>query len=370
MGILIRISLRNLLRQKRRNLLLGAAIGIGMAMLVIANSFSHGISDVLFNRILSYMSGHVTVAFTQNGNATRPYFRDGGRLQEIVQKAIPGRVSAEEGIGLFARAIGNGRTDNVILVGMNTKAEGTAKQKANLKSDFRMVEGKYDDILREDLENPILIASTKAKYLNVKVNDLIRVRFQDIHGRNQALRLTVAGIFEPANVFMSAPVFIDRKRLKLLAGYGPDDIGQIHINLLDPKKDAVTEADHLHSLLHPSLAFAYGTIAKDSSPIKSISTTVLGYKVDTASLKSLRKLLNQNLSIQQNSNTIASNAEGSNGDVTNNEISNKEILIGKFLSDSLNLKIGDKITKLKTMVSGKQLLFEVHAITDGEVILN
>ncbi len=344
MEILIRISLRNLLRQKRRNLLLGAAIGIGMAMLVIANSFSAGISDVLFNRILSYMSGHVTVAFTQNGNATRPYFRDGGRIQDIVEKAIPDRVSAEEGIGLFARAIGNGRTDNVILVGMNTKAEGTAKQKANLKSDFRMVEGNYDDILREDLENPILIASTKAEYLNVKVNDLIRVRFQDIHGRNQALRLTVAGIFIPANVFMSAPVFMDRKRLKLLAGYGPSDIGQIHINLLDPKKDAVKEADHLHSLLQPSIAFAYGSIARDSLPIKSLVTTVLGFKVDTVSLKSLQKLLSKNLSLRKNTLSESLENEIPEKGIPTKVISNKDILVGKFLADSLGIKIGDKIS--------------------------
>ena len=40
MFLLFRLSLRNLFRQKRRNLLLGSAMAIGVMLLVVANSFS------------------------------------------------------------------------------------------------------------------------------------------------------------------------------------------------------------------------------------------------------------------------------------------------------------------------------------------
>ncbi|NEW83769.1 MAG: hypothetical protein GZ094_15575 [Mariniphaga sp.] len=51
---------------------------------------------------------------------------------------------------------------------------------------------------------------------------------------------------------------------------------------------------------------------------------------------------------------------------------NQSFEVGVPLTDvkKVNLKTGEKITSLKTIRSGKQLLFEVPAITDGEVILN
>ena len=48
MPVLFNISFRNLVRQKRRNVLLGITIAFGAMVLVLANAFSHGISKVLF----------------------------------------------------------------------------------------------------------------------------------------------------------------------------------------------------------------------------------------------------------------------------------------------------------------------------------
>jgi ABC-type lipoprotein release transport system permease subunit len=212
MRFLLLISLRNLLRQKRRNLLLGAAIAIGMAVLVIANAFSHGISDVMFNRILTYVTGHVSVAFSVKGNMNSPLFRDGERMLAMARAAVPGALRVHEAVGVFSRAVGNGVSDNVILIGMDIRGNTTEKDWAEMRSNFGMETGAFEDVLRDDLENPVLLASEKARYLKVKRGDVLRVRFQDVFGRNQAVRLTVAGIFKPANIFMSAPVFMDLRR--------------------------------------------------------------------------------------------------------------------------------------------------------------
>ena len=53
MGIISKISFRNLTRQKRRNILLGFGIGFGMSILVIANSFSNGFMVVFIIDLLS-----------------------------------------------------------------------------------------------------------------------------------------------------------------------------------------------------------------------------------------------------------------------------------------------------------------------------
>jgi ABC-type lipoprotein release transport system permease subunit len=61
MPVIFNIALRNILRQKRRNLLLGIAITFGAMVLILANAFSHGITKVLFERIVKYTNGHVAV---------------------------------------------------------------------------------------------------------------------------------------------------------------------------------------------------------------------------------------------------------------------------------------------------------------------
>ncbi len=319
MGILLRISLRNLFRQKRRNLLLGAAIAIGMAILVMANAFSHGISDVLFNRLLAFMSGHVSISVTQNGNRTQQIFRDGDRMKAVVRKTVPELSSMQEAIGIFARAIGNARNDNAILVGMNLDGQLDAKQEANLNENFRMVEGSYSDLLSKDYENPVLLSVEKAKSLNVGLHDLVRVRFQDVQGQSQAARITVVGIFNPANVFMNAPVFLDIRDLKRMAGYGPNDIGQLYIMLPDPKKNAVRAADALHAALKPSLAAAFGTLEFEG---RGVAATALGFRVDSVSLAGLEKTLP--------------------GFPANVRLKSGDVWVGKALADSLNLQPGDR----------------------------
>jgi len=317
-GFLLRISLRNLLRQKRRNLMLGAAMAIGMALLLIANAFSHGISDVMFNRILNYAAGHMSIGFSVRGNQASAVFHDGPGIRERIQSVLPPGARVDEAIGQFCRMVGDGVSDNVILIGMNIAAEVTEKEKAALRENFSMIDGSFEEITRTDIENPVIMAADKAKYLRVKKGDVVRARFQDIYGRNQAARLTVAGIFKPANIFMSAPVFTDLKRLRVLAGYGPDDVGGLRVTLRDPKRNAVPTADALHAALTPPLAAAFGMVsagaavqdnpvpespARNSATEKtrpgqsaaaathSVSTTVLGFHTDTLSLRRLTAIL-------------------------------------------------------------------------------
>ncbi len=307
MSLLLRLSLRNLLRQKRRNLLLGSAMAIGMALLILANSFAHGISDVLFNRILAFAAGHISVNYLQGGNRMTPVFRDGPMLKERVREALPSLEAMQEAMGLFARAVGNGRSDNVILVAMDLKSKLDPQQQADLEANFHMIAGEYRDLNRTDLSHPVLIAEDKAKYLRLGLHDVVRVRFQDVEGRQQAARLTVAGIFKPANVFMSAPVFLGLDDLKAMAGYGPHDTPQLFLQIADPKTNAIAYADRLHEALKPPLAAAWASLsAPESTRLRSSDTVhalnpktqarpvqrhnssdsawILGYRIDSASL--------------------------------------------------------------------------------------
>ncbi|MDD5674560.1 MAG: FtsX-like permease family protein [Chitinivibrionales bacterium] len=311
MPVIVLISLRNLLRQKRRNILLGIAMAFGTMILVLANSFSHGISDVLFNKIVAYVAGHVNISFTEGSNLYKQVFRDGDRIVELVKKELPDITQIQEAIGVLTRAIGNGKADNVIMVGVDLdRAMGIAISKEELKKEqeeykqnFKMVDGDFLDLAKSGAENPVAVSESKAKYLNVKKGDIIRVRFTDIDGQSQAARLTVVAIFKPANSFMAAPVFLEVQTLKRLLGYGPHDIAQLYLRIKNAKKMAAKDADRLHAVLEPSTAVIFG---KADVHNKSAMVSVLGLRADTAA----KKILMKNFAIVLGDSVAAFGKEG------------------------------------------------------------
>jgi len=274
--LLIRLSLRNLLRQKRRNLLLGSAMAIGVAILVVANSFSHGISDIMFNKIMRYVTGHVAVRFNERGGAWREIFRDRERAFAAL-KDEPLIEQADESIAMFARAIGNGKSDNIILIGADTKKGASAKQQAELEESFRLVEGSWKDIENTAIENPAIISQDKARYLNVKMRDVVRVRFRNMFGQDQAARFTVVGIMKIDNIFMQGVTFLELGRAKELLGYRPWETGSLSLKIKDPQKNAAALADRLHKKFQPGVAVIHATVSGRSGrrPV-----TVLGFKTD------------------------------------------------------------------------------------------
>ncbi|MCP4405972.1 MAG: hypothetical protein GY801_52855, partial [bacterium] len=128
MSMLLKISLRNLFRQKRRNILLGIGIAFGMSILIISNAFAHGLSDILLNKIIKWMTGHVRVMVVEKQNEREwAIVRDNERFSKIINEHIAGDkdvsedVSSQPGSGGHkhtARALGNGAAEFIVVVGI------------------------------------------------------------------------------------------------------------------------------------------------------------------------------------------------------------------------------------------------------------
>ncbi len=325
MNFLFTIGIRNLFRQRRRSILLGSAIAIGTAVLVLANAFAHGISEVLFNEIVTYVAGHVSISFTKGGNANNQVFHDGERIREIIKERVPEVKRIDEAIGVFARAVGNGKADNVILVGMDPSGEGVDEKDAKkLAKNFKELEGHFADLADSTAENPVCLAQEKAKALNVKLHDVLRVRFTDIHGQTQAARLTVVCIMQPSNVFMSVPVFLHIKTVKRLLGYSSHDVPQLYLSINNPRKDAKRFADSLHAGLKPPLAVIDGKISVHNS---GVDATLLSLRTDSASLA----LADSTLRFLARSATDSLNRK-------------KSVIISESFSRTAGLQVGDTCT--------------------------
>jgi ABC-type lipoprotein release transport system permease subunit len=184
-----------------------------------------------------------------------------------------------------------------------------------------MISGNFNDLADSTVENPVILSIEKATYLGVKKGDILRVRYKLINGQDQASRLTVIGLFKPANVFMSTPVFLEINTLKNVLGYGPNDIGILYLTIKDPKHDAVKFADKLQKAMKPSLAAISGTVLLEgrSSPV-----TVLGFKADSLS----KALLNNSIKFTDTGYTAGK----------------EDVLISESLATVLNVKKGDLLS--------------------------
>ncbi len=285
MKFLIMISLRNLLRQKRRNILLGSAMAFGVLILVLATSFSHGISDIMFNKIVAYVAGHVNVSIREGKGQMISIFRDRDRLVKIVKEKTGDKLKDyDEGIGIFLRAIGNGKAENMVLVGVNMNKTYSDEQRKEYEESFHMIEGMFRDLLSTDVENPVILSKEKAALLNVKKSDTIRVRFNNIYGQTQSARLTVTGIMSNDNIFMQGVMFVEIKNIKEMMGYRPYESTAIHITLKNPQADAVQIADSIHEALKPGPAFIAADLSANGIRAKA---TIIPYMGNDDAMKKI-----------------------------------------------------------------------------------
>jgi ABC-type lipoprotein release transport system permease subunit len=351
MKFIFSLAFRNLIRQKRRNILLGIAICLGVSILIVADSFSDGISDILFNKIIVRVSGHVSVNFWEQGSTNRQIFRDKDKVMQIIKKSLDENfLEMDESIGVFGRALGNGKADNTVLVGINKDKKVSEKTQKEMEESFKMIEGSFDDLSNKNIENPIILSDEKAKYLNLKKGDVLRLKFQNIYGQNQASRLTIVGIMRNSNIFMQGVIFCELQNVKKIMGYNENEIGALSINVKNPTENAVKLADKLHAMLESKTK-----IAMIDAKINDKAVAVFGLKVDDKSKNLAKKII-----------------KIKDGDL-DFVLSNKGVLISENLAKDLNLKIDDEIiltyqnkfpnVSMNNVINSSQT--EVNAIVKG-----
>lgn len=322
MNFLTMIALRNLGRQKKRNFLLGISIAFGVMILVVATSFSQGITDIMFNRIIRYVAGQVSVSFYEKNMLWCQIFRDKDRMTKLIEHEDPAILQSDESVGIFSRAIGNGKADNVMLVSIDTKKELSAKEREEIEQSFKMVEGSFRDLSDSSVENPAIISTDKARDLNIKRNDVIRVRFKNIFGQQQAAKVTVVGIMKITNVFMSGVIFLELQDGKRLLGYQPWEMGSVTFTLKDPKRNAMRVADKVHSALKPGLALIRGSVEAHQNGVPAV---VLGF-------------FNSDESKQR----LLEHVTLPGGDIQ--AIGKKGVLVSSSMAKTLKIAAGDTIT--------------------------
>jgi len=268
MNMLLKISLRNLFRQKRRNILLGIGIAFGMSILILSNAFAHGLSDILLNKIIKWMTGHILVSMQEKQDKkTWGIIRDKDRFIQVINERVAGEKDVYEGVSSqdmsaghthSGRALGNGAAEFIVVVGIEMDDEFT--------NEIEVIAGNHLDINDTTRENPIILYDKMAEKLNVGLNDTIRVRFSTVYGQVQAAQFTVVALLKATNPFMSVAAFTSLDTLKPLVGLMPQESSSLSIIMkdLEQPKLVIEQAKRLHEALQPGAAGYIGSLKAEN----------------------------------------------------------------------------------------------------------
>ena len=259
--VVAKIAFRNLVRQFRRNLLLGIGIAVSMCILVITASFTNGLTDILFNKVMVYMTGHIRVIEDSYTTRRSDVIRDTPRFIETIKKTVPGIKRIDVTISAFGRSVGNGKTGLCALVGI--------PRDADFYRETQLESGNPQDIFKPDVFPGIILYKNAAKDINVGMNDIVTVRFDTVYGQSQAPKFKVVGLIPSENMFMDVAAFVDQETLRGLLNLKPDESLGLNIVTAYPEdaRKVIAEANKLHDALAPEAAGVQATFRQGGTQV-------------------------------------------------------------------------------------------------------
>lgn len=187
-GFYIRLAYRNLLRNKRRTVIAGVAIGIGLAALVFTDALMLGMNDHLVH------SG--TATFLGEGQVHRSGFRETFEVEQVVADldgvmakldTSPIVEASAQRVLAFSMISSPASNEGVTMVGIQPDTERELSQ-----IDDVIVEGEYIT----GGEREVVIGSKLAELLEVELGDRVVLTSAEAHTGDLAQELfRVSGIY-------------------------------------------------------------------------------------------------------------------------------------------------------------------------------
>lgn len=264
MKLLLQLGLRNLVRQKKRNLILGIALAFGMMTLFLSSSFSEGLVDSIMNRHLVNFLGHVFVSTTEYAgfSVIRDREEMEARLHKILRPEIE-RIS--DLVRVHATAVGRGLSDSVTFEGLETtNKEAFEAYIARTK----IAKGNAYDVTNTNaFPIPIIMSEDKARDINVDVGSVVKTRFLTIDRQVQTARFVVVALKKEATTLVNTAVKVDQGVLRELLHFRPHESSTLRVKFKDvsEQRPIIKEADRLYAALRPRAVVIPGIASNEGN---------------------------------------------------------------------------------------------------------
>ncbi|MDH5598441.1 MAG: FtsX-like permease family protein [Cyclobacteriaceae bacterium] len=242
--MLLKLSYKNIWRNRVRSLVLITSIALGMWAGVFVMGFYNGIIEQRIDNVIEKEVSHFQfhVAEYKEDNLVKYYIPDGLELIEEIRKDE--QVSAIAGRLISMGMIGSARTSSGIKInGIIPEDEALV-----IHINDNIVEGNY---FEEPKRNPILISTKTAEKLNVKLRSKVVLTFQDLHGNITSGAFRVVGLYKSTNgMYDELNVFVKQNDLRKLIG-SEAEVHEIAVKLKE--HEYLTSSLDKYKSEHPDL---------------------------------------------------------------------------------------------------------------------
>ena len=236
MNMLIKISWRNIWRNRQRSVIMILAITAGLWGGLLAASIAMGLIDQRFRTGIEQEFSHVQIHNPEFLKDNSPKYSINNfqeifnRLEDDAQvQAFSGRTLVN---GMIATA---NQTKGINILGIDPD-----KEPATTNLDKNVIEGNFLD---ETMRNPVLIGKRLAESMKAGIGSRVVLTFQDLDNELVSVACRVSGIFQTANtMFDESNIYLLQSDLNELLG-SENLINQIAIVLEDYREsDPFVEA--------------------------------------------------------------------------------------------------------------------------------
>jgi putative ABC transport system permease protein len=221
---IIKLALRNLLRQKKRTILLGSAIAFGIMIVTVINGFAGAFVINISENFANLAAGHVFIQGVEKSATGREsdIIRDDALLMQAVKDAgIPAKYISKRSTAQ-ASLVFAGHTAQLTVDGVDFSKE------TFLPDRLIFLSGSLEGMKAKD---GIIISEPIAKRLDVQAGDRVLVQLKTLTGQQNVGEFSIAGITVDAGIFGSMAGYANKTYVNELLNLGPEDYQLLGIYL-------------------------------------------------------------------------------------------------------------------------------------------
>ncbi|HPJ33983.1 MAG TPA: ABC transporter permease [Spirochaetota bacterium] len=215
MIVFLKLSWRNVWRNKRRSLVVITSIGIGIFAMLVIMAIMNGMNYQMIDNTISTSLGHVSIhkkGFLDNMKASYGFRPDKGIYEKI--EGTDGVTGWAPRVKVQGIVRSSEASQGVMITGIDPARE---KGVSDIYSYTSVEEGSA--FLDDPAAGDVLISEQLAEKLDLLVGDRLVIMLQDSKDEIVGDALTVRGVFRsPIDSFDKYVIFTGIKRLQNLAG--------------------------------------------------------------------------------------------------------------------------------------------------------
>ncbi|MEW6547949.1 MAG: FtsX-like permease family protein [Spirochaetota bacterium] len=265
--IIRQIALRNVLRQKRRSLLLLAAIAFGAFAIILLTGITGGIEKNTRGNLTNLYGGHVYVRGVER--------MESGTFIQVIRDEEP-LISAISASGIEVDSVLKRTSIRGSLIMGSFESSATIvgvdwEEERFLKDRLPLNSGSFEAGFAK---NSIVIPEKLAAKLRVEVGDEILARMTTATNQNNVVDFVVAGIAKDTSDYADAYAYADLEYTAAALNLKPGEFQSLNIQLKNSSQ-ANAAAALLHSAMSKTLAVTPRPstqspgVAADSSQVPS-----------------------------------------------------------------------------------------------------